>query len=211
MFASPWLQRIGSSGLVLILANCIPLCGVLFFGWDVFALMLQFWFENVIIGIFALLRIATAGQQGGIGGRLFLALFFSIHYGGFTLGHGYLLLDLFGDGSYRMEQIVHPEFWLTLAAQTGVSIAVLALFASHLYSFINHYVLGGEYRRLSPRKAMAMPYPRIVLLHVSLLVGGFLLEMTGQPVAGLVIFVILKIGLDLKMHLREHQRMRLAE
>ncbi|MGB5541869.1 MAG: DUF6498-containing protein, partial [Gammaproteobacteria bacterium] len=81
MFASPWLQRIGSSGLVLILANCIPLCGVLFFGWDVFALMLQFWFENVVIGVFALLRIATAGQKTSIGGRLFLALFFTLHYG----------------------------------------------------------------------------------------------------------------------------------
>jgi hypothetical protein len=211
MSASAWLQRIGSSGLVLILANAVPLFGVLFLGWDVFALMLQFWFENVIIGIFALLRILSAGQQDSIGGRLFLALFFSLHYGGFTLGHGYLLLELFGDGPYRMEQIVRPEFWLTLAAQTGVSIAVLALFASHLYSFINHYVLGGEYRRLSARKAMAMPYPRIVLLHVSLLAGGFLLEMTGQPVAGLAIFVILKIGLDLKMHVREHQRLRAAE
>ncbi|MGB5543923.1 MAG: DUF6498-containing protein [Gammaproteobacteria bacterium] len=208
MFASPWLQRIGSSGLVLILANCIPLCGVLFFGWDVFALMLQFWFENVVIGVFALLRIATAGQKTSIGGRLFLALFFTLHYGGFTLGHGYLLLELFGTGSYDMDQMFQPEFWLALIAQTGIAIALVALFASHLYSFVVNYLLAGEFRRMAPRKAMSMPYPRIILLHLSLLGGGFLLEMTGQPLAGLAIFVLLKIGLDLSLHRREHRQLQ---
>ncbi|MGB5591558.1 MAG: DUF6498-containing protein, partial [Gammaproteobacteria bacterium] len=155
-----------------------------------------------------LLRIATAGQKTSIGGRLFLALFFTLHYGGFTLGHGYLLLELFGTGPYDMDQMFQPEFWFALIAQTGVAIALVALFASHLYSFVVNYLLAGEFRRMAPRKAMSMPYPRIILLHLSLLGGGFLLEMTGQPLAGLAIFVLLKIGLDLSLHRREHRQLQ---
>lgn len=203
-----WQPRIGSSGLVLIAANLVPLFGIVFLDWDVFALMLQFWFENVFIGIFALIRIATARQSRSFETRFFLPVFFLFHYGMFTFGHGVLLVDLFGGGDYDMEQMARPAFWLALAAQTGITIAVVALFISHAYSFVENHIFRQEYLRLDARKAMTMPYPRILILHVSLLIGGFLLEQFGQPAAGLVIFVALKVALDLKLHLREHRRLQ---
>ncbi len=201
-------QRIGSSGLVLIFANLVPLFGIVFLDWDVFALLLQFWFENVFIGIFAIIRIATARQNRSFETRFFLPVFFLFHYGLFTLGHGVLLVDLFGGGDYDMEQMVRPEFWLGLAAQTGITIAVVALCVSHLYSFVDNYIFRQEYLRLDARKAMTLPYPRIMILHVSLLAGGFLLQQFGQPAAGLVIFVALKVALDLSLHRREHRRLQ---
>ena len=204
-------QRIGSSGLVLIFANLVPLFGIVFLDWDVFALLLQFWFENVFIGIFAMIRIATARENRSFETRFFLPVFFLFHYGLFTLGHGALLVDLFGGGDYDMAQMVRPEFWLALAAQTGITIAVVALFVSHLYSFVDNYIFRQEYLRLDARKAMTMPYPRIMILHVSLLAGGFLLQQFGQPAPGLVIFVALKVALDLKLHRREHRRLQSAD
>lgn len=196
---------IGSSGLVLIAANLVPLFGILFLDWDVLALMLQFWFENVFIGIFSFIRIATARKDRNMEARLFLPLFFLLHYGMFTLGHGFLLLDLFGGGGYEMEQLVRPGFWLDLAAENGILIALIALFVSHLYSFVDNYFLKREYLNLDARQAMTMPYPRIMILHISLLLGGAVLEASGQPAAGLVIFVVLKVALDLSLHMREHR------
>src|SRR5438128_1777645 len=42
--------RITPTAVVLIAANLVPLAGVLFFGWSVFATLLLFWVENVIVG-----------------------------------------------------------------------------------------------------------------------------------------------------------------
>lgn len=205
-----WKQHLGSSGLALIAANLVPLFGVLFLDWDVLALMLQFWFENVFIGIFSFIRIATARKDRSAEARFFLPFFFLLHYGLFTLGHGFLLLDLFGSEDYEMEQLARPGFWIDLAAENGIVIALMALFVSHLYSFVDNYILRQEYLVLDARKAMTMPYPRIMILHVSLLAGGILLRETGQPAAGLAIFVVLKVAVDLTMHVREHRRLQHA-
>ena len=42
---------------LLVVANLLPLVGVLFWDWDVFFLLLLFWCENVIIGLFGIARI----------------------------------------------------------------------------------------------------------------------------------------------------------
>ena len=36
----------------LVIANAIPLVGVLFLGWTVFPLVLLYWLENVVVGGF---------------------------------------------------------------------------------------------------------------------------------------------------------------
>ena len=49
------------SVIMLVLANLIPLGGVLFFGWQVFPIMFLFWFENVVVGVFHALKMLLAG------------------------------------------------------------------------------------------------------------------------------------------------------
>jgi hypothetical protein len=44
---------------------------------------------------------------------------------------------------------------------------------------------------------MAAPYGRIVVLHVTLIVGGFLIMSLAAPVAGVLLLVALKLGYDL--------------
>ena len=44
---------------VLLVANLVPLAGVLFWGWDAFALLALFWMENVVVGVFSALRMLT--------------------------------------------------------------------------------------------------------------------------------------------------------
>ena len=50
------------SAVGLVLANLVPLVGVVFFGWSLFGIMWIYWAENAVIGIFAILRMLTAGE-----------------------------------------------------------------------------------------------------------------------------------------------------
>jgi hypothetical protein len=59
-----------TSGVVLILANLIPLAGVLFWDWDIFNIVVLYWFENVIIGGINILKMLTcAPDMKAIAGR----------------------------------------------------------------------------------------------------------------------------------------------
>jgi hypothetical protein len=48
------------SVIALVLANLVPVFGVVFFGWEIFPLIFLFWSENVIIGVFNVLKMLTA-------------------------------------------------------------------------------------------------------------------------------------------------------
>lgn len=87
------------STAALLVANSIPLFGVLFFHWQVFPLLLLYWVENVFVGLFNVFRLllAETSRPEAWLKKLGLIPFFCIHYGMFTYGHGALLLALFRD------------------------------------------------------------------------------------------------------------------
>ena len=95
------------STVSLILVNLIPLAGVLFFEWNVAAVVLLFWFENVVVGIFNVLKMNKAqgtaskarlyikGKSGKSDKKSFIISFFILHFGIFTAVHGVFVLILF--------------------------------------------------------------------------------------------------------------------
>ena len=44
----------------LLVANAIPLAGVLFLGWSLWTILVIYWLENAIVGLFSLPRILLA-------------------------------------------------------------------------------------------------------------------------------------------------------
>jgi hypothetical protein len=96
------------SALVLVVANLIPLGGVLFFGWSLWTILVLYWLENGIVGVWAVARIltaagpvvpGTAGMALTLGQvmpavRPFVAAFFLVHYGLFWLVHGVFVFAL---------------------------------------------------------------------------------------------------------------------
>lgn len=203
------VTRFSPTVIALVLANLIPLYGVLALGWEVFPLMLLFWMENVIIGVFNVLRMLLAELQRPAAwvGKFFLVPFFCIHYGMFTFVHGVFVVGLFG-GQFRVgASFPSLEMFQKLVAEQQLGIAVLALVASHAFSFAWNYLWRGEYRTVSLQTLMARPYARVVVLHLALLGSGFLLIALKSPVVGLVLLVLFKIGLDVSSHLKEHVRL----
>jgi hypothetical protein len=44
-----------------------------------------------------------------------------------------------------------------------------------------------------------------VILHITIIFGAVLIAMTGAPAVAIVVLVLLKIALDLGLHLAEHR------
>ena len=197
------------SALVLVAANLAPLAGVLLLGWSVFPILLLYWCENVVVGAVNVLKIAFA-QPRNVAvdlGKLFLIPFFVVHYGMFTLVHGIFVVALFGPRG-----LGGPSPFGIAAAVKGAHIgwAVLVIAASHGYSFLHNYLFSGEYRQASPQVLMGQPYARVVLLHVTILLGGFGAMALGQPAAALFVLVVLKTAIDLRAHLAERKKLGAA-
>jgi hypothetical protein len=194
------MPHIRPSILVLVAVNLVPLAGVLFFGWSVFSVMVLFWAENVVIGILNVARMLTLYIRRGDRAALGTAGFFAMHYGIFTAVHGAFVFVLFGpDGTAGGGD---PE------AYRAIFFALLALTGSHLLSFFVNYIGGREYEVVTVDELMLAPYGRVVALHVTILIGAFLVEALGQPVAALVLLVLIKIGVDVVAHRYEHDRLQ---
>lgn len=193
---------------LLVAANLLPLLGVLLWDWDVFFLLLLFWCENVIIGLFGIARIVVSGTTENTFEGLFLPLFFLVHYGGFMFGH---FMVLFGMYSGWIEEegttVAVPADYYGMVIENLNWVALVALFVSHGWSFVENFMGNQEHQRLTHGQAMALPYRRMMITHVALIAGGFFLMETGQPLAGLVFLILMKIALDLTFHNKEHKRL----
>ena len=266
------------SAIALIVANAIPLIGVLFFGWSLITILVLFWIENGIVGFWNIPRIwlargsilqslpdmpaeaafdATgnapaavelrrrwqaaqallATQEGsanpqlnpvgsfllnaGGAGRLIMSFWFLVHYGIFWIGHGIFVFALPYFMLARSTSCIEPlsgglplDPGLTVDAcgspfgetvWSNVWIAAAALFLSHGASFFLNYVGKREYLTTSAMRQMFAPYSRVVMLHLTIIFGAFVVAILGAPIGALLVLVVLKTAFDLRLHLREHR------
>ena len=205
------------STAALVVFNLIPLWGVLFHGWDVFTVLLLFWFENFIVGAFNIARMAIArGNGGGANGplaKLFIIPFFIVHYGMFLSVHGLFIFTLFGGRGPFAPPASHvtgadgqPLALLPNTSGIEIALAFLGLCLSHGVSFAANYIGRGEYRTATARELMMQPYGRIVVLHLTIVLGAFGVVVFGAPEAAVALLVLLKIALDLRAHWAERRR-----
>jgi hypothetical protein len=199
--------------VALVLVNLLPLLGVLVFHWDVAALVVLYWSENLVLGFYTLLKMLVKSPLGGLGS----GVFFLIHYGGFCAVHGLFIMVLLVDetvdpmpGDPWPLFLVFPQLLINVVRQVldyappEWLFAFVALVISHGISFVMNFLLAGEREELTLKDLMGAPYGRIVVLHVAIILGGFAVMALGEPVALLVVLVLLKLALDIRLHLREH-------
>jgi hypothetical protein len=213
-----WYRVTSSVGAVaaLIVANLIPLVGVLFFGWNVWMILIVYWLENGVVGVFNVLKMLKAEGAPGdssaswtMNGRPVndvakagLIPFFVVHYGIFWVVHGVFVFMLPVFGSMESDAVDMTTGFEPLT----IPFAVLALTISHGVSYRFNFVKGGEYRRVSAAGQMFAPYGRLVVLHVTIIIGGMAIAFTGAPAAVVAILVVLKTALDVGFHLAEHRQ-----
>lgn len=228
---------------LLVGANAVPILGVLLLDWDLLTIVRIYWLENGVIGVFAALRILTAGEQpagerpstasgaeGATGtsgatsasaasgpgaarlatvvAKVLTVPFFVFHYGAFWFGHGvfvWLALPMFfepGTGGPGGPDLEAP----VLAELPVILVAGAALFVSHGASFVLNWLGRGEFRTATVNGEMTAPYGRVIVLHLTIILGAFAVAFLGAPVWALVVMVVLKTGLDLGAHVSDRER-----
>lgn len=192
----------------LIFFNLFPLIGVLFFGWDVAGIILLYWSENVIIGFFNVLKLWRAEgpdrsftripslKTNSKAGKVRDILFFIVHYGMFTFAHGVFVLVLFGSSK---------------AGWKGIALAAIPLFVSHGISYQRNFIRGGEYKTADRSQLFFQPYKRIVVMHLTIILGGGLAAVIGAAPLVLVVMILFKMFIDQRSHRQEHSLFSPAE
>jgi hypothetical protein len=182
----------------LVIANMIPLVGVLALDWDLYGVMVLYWAENSILGLFNVLKMLRIGGQKAVP----QAAFFCVHYGFFMFVHFVFVKRLFGPDTWGL----FPSLDDMIEALAPVASGLLSTLISHAVSYRLNFIGRREYERTDLDDQMTAPYHRMALLHVTLIAGGWIIMSQGQPVGALVVFVLLKTAVDAWAHLRERAR-----
>jgi hypothetical protein len=205
---------------LLVITNLIPLAGVLWFGWDLILILGLYWAENGVVGVINVgkillaegeppknLRLTVNGRPAASMGRPALAGFFCLHYGLFWIGHGIFVFTFIpamtgmsSGGSGGAAPLELPDIDVPLLFAGAVGLAI-----SHGVSFWTNFLGRGEYRHISAVEVMKQPYGRLVILHITIVLGGIVSAYLGSPIGSLLVLVVLKTALDLYFHLRQHR------
>ncbi|MFW1678533.1 DUF6498-containing protein [Pontibacter sp. JAM-7] len=191
------ISVVSGSSILLILANLIPVIGWWFMEWRLADVMVLYWAESAVIGIFNVCKMATINKVGGV----FQGVFFIAHYSGFMAVHFLFIYSLFVQG-------FEPDGTgdsLTEVAEMMSYLwpAIIGLLISHGYSFFRNFLGRKEYIGRTLKQQVTEPYSRIIFMHVTLIFGGGLAMMLGDVVPVILLVILLKIVLDIKAHLKQ--------
>ena len=224
-------MTIKPSSIALVLANLVPLAGVIWLDWRVFDVLMLYWAENVVIGVVNVMRMIacrsgplvpgldedavslqmtetqrTTLSRVSKGFRFFIIPFFIVHYGMFCFGHYTAVVSLFSDEvAGAGSRGIFFGVPVADAWQSPLWLGVVAIAISHLISFVFNFIGSGEYQRTSLSQLMRRPYGRIIALHITVIAGGFFVTVLGNPLWALLVLIVMKSAFDLRMHEKERQ------
>ena len=213
-----------AANVALIFANLVPILGVLFFHWNSFSVLMIYWFESAVIGVFNIARLVSSGavdKEGlfsilGLAAGLFLAAFFAVHYGMFLFVHMIFLLvggsisgalpiemgdpfrmipAYFKSQGHVAWDILSDPWTFFVSPLFGVSLILIST-AVHFYS---DYIRPKAYRILSPQDCMMEPYPRIVIMHLAIIFGFIFTAVLKWPAGIMAVFVLVKTVSDVRL------------
>jgi hypothetical protein len=202
-----------SSVWVLLIVNLWEIVGVFFFGWDQFMLAFVYWTENAVIGLYTIPKLLITGRPRGLEliPNVFMAALFVLHYGAFTIAHGLAvaaLWKLWGGGReagmphWIFEMLIYGPYERAWPIWLGIA----GLLYSHGHSFVVHTIRRQELRTALIGDVMSAPYPRVGVMHAAILFGTGLMSLTGAHRSFAVFLILMKIGLDIRAHRKEHAK-----
>lgn len=183
----------------LVTANLIPVVGIFLLDWDLFSILFFYWLESAVVGVYNIPRMAMADPEtnesartSGKSHKLSGIIFYLIHYSAFMVGHGFFIFELFSPVQVKVSIVV---------------LGVASLAVSHGISFAVNFIGKKEYKKVTLSEQMIAPYKRIMVMQITIIVCGFLLNLIDSPQFALVFLILLKIAIDIYTHWREHLRL----
>lgn len=194
--------------LAALVVNLLPVAGVIWLGWSGSTLVIVYWLENVVIGMFALARMLAVSvtQRGALGllGMTFLGPFFCLHYGMFCMVHGIFVLGIFGTKEALPISGFDPTdvVGLALAMVPGAKLAFIGLVIWHAVRFALLFLARGQHQRSTATAEMGAPYARIMVVHFGIFAAAFGLAAAGDPLVGVLALVVVKAAIEAWLELK---------
>jgi Family of unknown function (DUF6498) len=208
-------------GLILLVANAVPIVGVLFWHWDAFLLLVLYWMETAVIGFWTLWLIGKLPDRT-IGGytegksTVHTIGFLTLHAGIFMTVHFVFLWALFaGDWKSQIHNVI--QFVGVIVIGQGLWFPLLVLFfARGVTPMLTVYgpdwygrpmLVSGEvppvpnpWQRGGILYAL---YARIIVMQFAIIVSSFIVDVfPAGAVTPLILLIAIKTAVDLGLFLR---------
>jgi hypothetical protein len=212
--------------IITLIANLVPLIGVLAWGWDAFLLLTLYWMETVIVAVRTILQVAVSGDDGfrrafpangnatapqqrraGPLSRIGIALFFTVHAGIFIGIHFGFLWALFS-GNWPARSGGVLEFFRIAIVEEGLWVPLLIMALAQAMPLMEGPALALLARwRGRPTRPIAAPlshgeivtglYARIVVMQLTIIAGAWLAIMLGS-IGPLILLILAKIFIEVR-------------
>ncbi len=178
-----------------IIFALFPLLGVWVWGWSAREVIILYWVENLIIGIWQVMKMLTlkkASQQS----KISTSLFFTFHYGFFCFVHGVFIITLTSGGD-AARGLPNPFLFFEILSQGGL-LAVFSNMIMHGIRFYREHIQEGGRESQEIGRLMGEPYKHIIVIHVAIIASAAIVSHyeSALPLLGLI--VLGKLVLDLR-------------
>ena len=179
--------------------HLLPLLGVWLAGWNAGNLLILYWLESAVIGLWTVALVAAAPAQplnilsgpshaATTGGGM--ALFILVHAGFFMGIHLFFL-----DSAFEVTQVdLHgslPAAIVHMVLEGGLWLPLAGVFVIRMLVTVQ-----ALQRREPVQRQIIGFYFRIVVMQLAIILGGFLMFMVG-PIAALITLVAVRLGFEL--------------
>jgi len=206
------IEKKNTSITPIIISNAFVLFGIFFFKWKAADILIIYWIESIIIGVFGVLKILTLKTTGTKFSKVTLtitkitySIFSLFQYLVFMGGHLIFIIFLFygvkPGGSIKFTEISLKEIFSDKIFNS------IVLLITHLISFINNHFTLKEREKLTPQKLIFMPIKRIFLMQTNILLGSALavsLKLENSMII-VTLLTVIKTVLDIQSHNKIHK------
>jgi uncharacterized protein DUF6498 len=196
--------------LFVIIANLIPVYGVIFLGWSPVEAFIVYALETLIAGAFTVLKLLVvtiyrkkdtwynAGSSQQVSG-LFFIFFFIMHFGLFAAVQSSIFSQaarISPPGSGLLHFFFHWYDYINNDIGFMLCAFVISYFARSFIPFI----ISGEYKTVSMMALMFQPYGRIFIQQFTVIAGSMFLAM-GAGKGFVIVFVLAKLYFDVVVNM----------
>lgn len=188
--------------LLPVVANILPILGVIFWGWKPLDAFIIYALETLIIGIMTVIKLLiTAIHQSrdvpentnkkGIIAGLFMIVFFIFHFGMFAAIQTSIFTSVSGLTKGTQGPLYFFLNWYKFVTPETVY-ALYMFIVSYAVTYLVPFMYHQEYKSQGMAQQMMEPYGRIFVQQFTVIIGSIFL-MFNWGIGFLIVFVGIKI------------------
>ncbi|MBN8553328.1 MAG: hypothetical protein J0L52_10590 [Caulobacterales bacterium] len=179
--------------LAIIVTGLIPIWGVLNYDWNAIQVVVLFWLETLVFGIFAWMRVRDTERLPGSHEPFHLRSFFPVHYGLFWLVHGILtwvlVLVFMPAGGW-------DAAWSATFADRSFWMALIGVGLLQTMSHWRDWARPEAWRAADPSAEIRRPYARVGALHLAVIGGFWVISLSGSSRELVILLCGAKLVID---------------